>query len=112
MSDDKITQLIDTIIYQYDIYGQRKDMIKSRSKEEILSGNDLKELNRMIDTSTIGDVSTILDLVKDLHYINPKVFYKFVHIQRSDIGEFIIEYGKLNGIKDIYEDLISKKQKN
>lgn len=111
MSDDKITQLIDTIIYQYDIYGQRKDMIKSRSKEEILSGNDLKELNRMIDTSTIGDVSTILDLVKDLHYINPKVFYKFVHIQRSDIGEFIIEYGKLNGIKDIYEDLISKKQK-
>ena len=111
MSDDKITQLIDTIIYQYDIYRQRKEIIKSRSKNEILSGNDLKELNRMIDTNTIGDVSTILDLVKDLHYINPKVFYKFVHIQRSDIGEFIIEYGKLNGIKDIYEDLISKKQK-
>ena len=69
MSDDKITQLIDTIIYQYDIYRQRKEIIKSRSKNEILSGNDLKELNRMIDTNTIGDVSTILDLVKDVSVI-------------------------------------------
>ena len=47
MSDDKITQQIEYIIFQYDIYVRRKDMIKSRSKEEILSGNDLKELNRM-----------------------------------------------------------------
>ena len=96
MVPEKIKQLIQTIIYQYDdVFIKRKQLILD--KEYFISLPQEKQ-ERMVRTSLIGDVSTLLGLLKDLYDLdtttNKSKFYKFVHINRCDIGEFILEYGE------------------
>jgi hypothetical protein len=114
MVQEKIKQLIKTIIYQYDdVFIKRKELILD--KEYFISLPQEKQ-ERMVRTSLIGDVSTLLGLLKDLYDLdtttNKSKFYKFVHINRCDIGEFILEYGESNYIKELYEKLISRKHRN
>jgi hypothetical protein len=107
---NKIKDLIGTIKYQYDIYLKRKNMILSLTKQQQLSGKQEKDLAQMIKTNTVGDVSTVLELLNDLYTYDEKSFYKFVLKLYPEIGDFIIEYGDLNGLKDTYESIISEKQ--
>jgi hypothetical protein len=107
---NKIKDLIGTIKYQYDIYLKRKNMIHYLTKQQQLSGKQEKDLVQMIKTNTVGDVSTVLELLNDLYTYDKKSFYRFVVKIYPEIGDFIIEYGDLNGIKDTYESIISEKQ--
>jgi len=114
MIQEKIKQLILNIIHQYDdVFIKRKELILD--KEYFISLPQEKQ-ERMVRTSLIGDVSTLLGLLKDLYDLdtttNKSKFYKFVHINRCDIGEFILEYGESNYLKELYEELISRKHRN
>ena len=103
----KQIQLKQIISDQYDTYLGRLSLINDKDFNIRLS-ND--EKNIMKNTSEIGDKSTILSFLKDFYNLDKLSFYKFVHKQRTELGEFIIEHGNLNGLKQIYENLIANKQ--
>ncbi len=65
----------------------------------------------MKQTSDIGDISTLLDLLKELHSLNAKMFYDLCSKDNTELEDLIFDHGKLNGLDEIYMSIKANKQR-
>ena len=89
-----ISQLFDT--YQ--------NRLKVLNKKNYKIGIVSKEINE-------GDIITIISLLKDLYYLDQKIFYDFCAKENTELEDLIFDHGKINGLDEIYTTIKAEKQR-
>ncbi|SVB76059.1 uncharacterized protein METZ01_LOCUS228913 [marine metagenome] len=89
---------------QFDVYKKRLEIIEKKHFRD----NCYEEMKEISD---IGDISTLLDLLKELHSLDAKLFYDLCSKNNTELEDLIFDHGKLNGLDEIYISIKAKKQK-
>jgi len=92
------------ISHQFDVYKKRIEIMEKKKFRDIF-------YEEMKQTSDIGDISTLLDLLKELHSLNAKMFYDLCSKDNTELEDLIFDHGKLNGLDEIYMSIKANKQR-
>ena len=89
---------------QFDVYKKRLEIIEKKHFRD----NCYEEMKEISD---IGDISTLLDLLKELHSLDIKLFYDLCSKDNTELEDLIFDHGQLNGLDEIYISIKANKQK-
>tara|TARA_Y100000780_G_C13519567_1_gene353232 strand:- start:42 stop:629 length:588 start_codon:yes stop_codon:yes gene_type:complete len=92
------------ISHQFDVYKKRLEIIEKKHFRD----NCYEEMKEISD---IGDISTLLDLLKELHSLDTKLFYDLCSKDNTELEDLIFDHGKLNGLDEIYISIKANKQR-
>lgn len=92
------------ISHQFDVYQKRLEILEKKHFRDNCY-DEIKEI------SDIGDISTLLDLLKELHSLDIKIFYDLCSKDNTELEDLIFDYGKLNGLDEIYISIKANKQR-
>jgi hypothetical protein len=92
------------ISHQFDVYKKRLEIIEKKHFRD----NCYEEMKEISD---IGDISTLLDLLKELHSLDIKLFYDLCSKDNTELEDLIFDHGQLNGLDEIYISIKANKQK-
>jgi hypothetical protein len=92
------------ISHQFDVYKKRLEIIEKKHFRD----NCYEEMKQISD---IGDISTLLDLLKELHSLDTKLFYNLCSKDNTELEDLIFDHGQLNGLDEIYISIKANKQK-
>ena len=92
------------ISHQFDVYQKRLEIIEKKHFRD----NCYEEMKEISD---IGDISTLLDLLKELHSLDAKLFYDLCSKNNTELEDLIFDHGQLNGLDEIYISIKANKQR-
>jgi len=92
------------ISHQFDVYKKRLEIIERKHFRD----NCFEEMKEISD---IGDISTLLDLLKELHSLDTKLFYDLCSKDNTELEDLIFDHGQLNGLDEIYISIKANKQR-
>ena len=92
------------ISHQFDVYQKRLEILEKKHFRDNCY-DEIKEI------SDIGDISTLLDLLKELHSLDIKIFYDLCSKDNTELEDLIFDHGKLNGLDEIYISIKANKQR-
>jgi hypothetical protein len=92
------------ISHQFDVYQKRLEILEKKHFRDNCY-DEMKEI------SDIGDISTLLDLLKELHSLDIKIFYDLCSKDNTELEDLIFDHGKLNGLDEIYISIKANKQR-
>jgi hypothetical protein len=92
------------ISHQFDVYKKRLEIIERKH----FRNNCFEEMKEISD---IGDISTLLDLLKELHSLDTKLFYDLCSKDNTELEDLIFDHGQLNGLDEIYISIKANKQR-